>query len=99
MLAAMVHYILPIIGILGGMILSIGTIINIPPWSRISIRIAGLCVIMWGILAVIQFNHIFMFNAVVSRLLASLRIFLGGMAIGMLLVVGIAGGFNKKSKN
>ena len=96
------NYILPIIGILGGMILIIGTIINMSymsPWSRISVRIAGLCIVIWGILYVVQISHIFMCNTVASRLLELLRISLGGMAAGIILVVGISGGFSKKSKN
>ena len=103
MLIVTFNYVCVIIGILGGMILiNFGTIKNMPhspAWSRIAVRIAGSCAIIWAILEIMRISHIVMFNIVANRFLHLSKAFLGGMVIGILLIVFISGNFNKKSKN
>jgi hypothetical protein len=99
---SMFSYVFPIIGIVGGILLIYGGIKKMPqapPWSKLAIRTAGFCALIWAILIIVQINNITAFDTVAGRALQSAKIFVGGMMTGILITVIIAGVFKNKSKN
>jgi hypothetical protein len=99
----MINYILLIIISVCGLALTlaIGTIKNMPnapTWSRMAVRIAGSCAILWSALKAIQMAHIVMYNSEAGRLLQTFKSLLGGIVAGILITVFMSGAFYKKSK-
>ena len=96
----MTNYILLIIIMVCGLALAlaIGTVKNMPnapDWSRMAVRIAGSCAILWSVLKAIQMTHIVMYNTSAGRLLQYFKVFFGGMVVGILIAVLMSGAFKK----
>ena len=88
-----IKYIYPIIGIVGGTALIIGSIKkrpNVAAWSRIAVRLAGFFSIIWGIMIIIQMSHIIT-NVIAGRLIQSFKTFFGGIGVGILITLFLSG--------